>query len=177
MCLRRASIPSSPQISSAPRNTMSQAPPWFETPQHALTARPPYGSTGIELGVIADVASYITGTPGHIAASCPTSGDKIIFNYRLSRARSIVENAIVKLVARLRVYQRRVHLSLGHTRNMIQATIVLHNYLQKTSASAALEVWANLQGKPQEDGDGMQNISVCHVEDELQTRKGRSCRI
>ena len=44
----------------------------FETPQHALSTRPPYGSTGIELGVTADVASYVTCTPGHIAASCPT---------------------------------------------------------------------------------------------------------
>ena len=60
---------------------------------------------------------------------------------------------------------------------MIQATILLHNYLQKTSVVAALEEWTNLQGKPQEDGGGMQNISVCHVEDELQARKGTCCRI
>ena len=61
----------------------------------------------------------------------------MIFNYRLSRARSIVENAFVTLAARLREYQRRVQLSPGHIRNMIQATIELHNYLQKTSVEAA----------------------------------------
>ena len=65
------------------------------------------------------------------------TGDQVIFNYRLSHARRIVENAFDILAARFRMYQRRIQLSPGHTQSMIQATIVLHNYLQKTCAGAA----------------------------------------
>ena len=78
------------------------------------------------------------------------TGDQVIFNYRLSRARRIVENAFGILLTRFRVYQRRIQLSPGHTQSMIQATIVLHNYLQKTSAGATPDDCANRQGRPKE---------------------------
>ena len=86
------------------------------------------------------------------------TGDQVIFNYRLSRARRIVENAFGILATRFRVYQRRIQLSPGHTQSMIQATIVLHNYLQKTSAGGTPDDCANRQGRPQGDGDGMRNL-------------------
>ena len=59
-----------------------------------------------------------------------------------------MENAFGMLAARFRVYQRRVQLSPGHTQNMIQVTIVLHNYLQETSAGAAPDDCANGKGCP-----------------------------
>ena len=72
----------------------------------------------------------------------PYPGKKVpdaerIFNYRLSRARRLVENAFGILAARLRVYNRRIQLHPENIDKMIKATCVLqvHNFLQKTSSN------------------------------------------
>ena len=56
-----------------------------------------------------------------------------IFNYRLSRARRIVENAFGILASRWRIYERRINLNAPHTRKMVLATCILHNFLQTNS--------------------------------------------
>ena len=55
--------------------------------------------------------------------------DQLIFNYRLSRARCIVENAFSILVQRWRVFDRRMYLSTHNATLVIQAATVLHNFL------------------------------------------------
>ena len=55
--------------------------------------------------------------------------DQLVFNYRLSHARCIVENAFCILVQRWRVFDRRMHLSDHNAIKVIQAATVLHNYL------------------------------------------------
>ena len=54
---------------------------------------------------------------------------KTIFNYRLSRARKIVENAFDILVQHFRVYDRRLCMDDYHVIKIVNATCVLHNYL------------------------------------------------
>ena len=54
---------------------------------------------------------------------------KTIFNYRLSRARRIVENAFGILVQCFRVYDRRLCMDDHHVIKIVNATCVLHNYL------------------------------------------------
>ena len=54
---------------------------------------------------------------------------KRIYNYRLSRARRIAENAFGILANRWRMYHRKLPLSPGNVDCVVKATIVLHNML------------------------------------------------
>ncbi|XP_032690401.1 uncharacterized protein LOC116853430 [Odontomachus brunneus] len=56
-----------------------------------------------------------------------------IFNYRLSRARCVVENAFGILVTRWRIYQKPLNISLQTSDAIIKATVCLHNLLMSTS--------------------------------------------
>ena len=55
--------------------------------------------------------------------------DKLVFNYRLSHARRIVECAFGILVQRFRVFDRRMYLSDENATIVTKACTVLHNYL------------------------------------------------
>lgn len=54
-----------------------------------------------------------------------------IYNYRLSRARNVVENAFGILVRRFRIYERRMTISQEHLLHIVLATCTLHNYLKE----------------------------------------------
>ncbi|MCG8622026.1 MAG: transposase family protein [Proteobacteria bacterium] len=53
-----------------------------------------------------------------------------VFNYRLSRARRIVENAFGILAQRFRIYNRRMQYSVNTVVKIVKATCVLHNFLR-----------------------------------------------
>ncbi|XP_037802039.1 protein ALP1-like [Penaeus monodon] len=61
------------------------------------------------------------------------SVEQRIYNYRLSRARRISENAFGILVAKFRVFEKPIHSSPANTRKIIFATVVLHNFLRNNS--------------------------------------------
>lgn len=54
---------------------------------------------------------------------------KKIFNYRLSRARRVIESTFGILVARWRIYRKPIISSLKLGLNIIKATCCLHNFI------------------------------------------------
>jgi hypothetical protein len=58
-----------------------------------------------------------------------------IFNYRLSRARRVVENAFGILVSRFRIYEKPIPLQPDKVVSVVLATCALHNFLKESPSS------------------------------------------
>ena len=58
-----------------------------------------------------------------------------IFNYRLSRARRVIENSFGILAARWRIFLRPIQTNVETTQVTIQAAIALHNFLRQTNSA------------------------------------------
>jgi hypothetical protein len=56
--------------------------------------------------------------------------EKRIFNYRLSRARRVVENAFGILASRFQIYKCRIPASVINVKKFVLATCALHNFLK-----------------------------------------------
>lgn len=59
-----------------------------------------------------------------------------IFNYRLSRARRVIENAFGILAARWRVFMCPIQTCAKNAENIVKATLCLHNFLRQTNSAA-----------------------------------------
>ena len=67
--------------------------------------------------------------PGH-----QLPDDKKIFNYRLSRARRIIENTFGILTARWQIFKRPINSTIGKAILYTHTACVLHNFLQNNYA-------------------------------------------
>ena len=63
------------------------------------------------------------------------SREKRIFNYRLSRARRVVENALGILANRFRVFLTTINLSPENVEKIVVASCALHNYLRTNTGA------------------------------------------
>lgn len=63
----------------------------------------------------------------------PLTYPQKMFNYRLSRARRIVENAFGILVSRFRIFERAIPTDVIVTDKIVRTSCTLHNWLRKTS--------------------------------------------
>ncbi|CAK1597260.1 unnamed protein product [Parnassius mnemosyne] len=59
--------------------------------------------------------------------------DKRIFNYRLSRARRVVENAFGILSSRFRIFRRAISIDIDNVNTIVLVSCALHNYLSRNN--------------------------------------------
>ena len=60
---------------------------------------------------------------------------QLVFNCRLSRGRRVVENSSGILVARFRIFEKPIPLSVATTEQIVKTACALHNWLRKTSTN------------------------------------------
>ncbi|KAJ8046639.1 hypothetical protein HOLleu_05387 [Holothuria leucospilota] len=61
-----------------------------------------------------------------------------VFNYRLSQARRVIENAFGILARRFRVFLKPIPLQPENAQKVALAACVLHNFLQRHNSSSPL---------------------------------------
>jgi hypothetical protein len=89
--------------------------------------------------------------------------EKRHFNFRLSRARRVVENAFGILSSRFRVFQTKINLSPEKVETIVLASTALHNYLcEKNGATYCGSVEDNfsLLELPQQSGNRPLNSAL-----------------
>lgn len=57
--------------------------------------------------------------------------EKIIFNYRLSRALRVIENTFGILASKFRIFNHPINLKLENIEKVVMASCVLHNFLRR----------------------------------------------
>lgn len=61
--------------------------------------------------------------------------ERNIFNFRLCRARRVIENSFGIMVSKWRILKRPIEAIVGNTISMVQAIICLHNFLRKRGSN------------------------------------------
>ena len=56
---------------------------------------------------------------------------ELIFNYRLSRARRLIENTIGILASRFRIFRRSIIGKIENIKHITKAAVILHNFLMR----------------------------------------------
>lgn len=93
---------------------------------------------------------------------------KKVFNYRLSRARRVIECAFGILVSRWRIFRRPIATNVNHAILIVQATVCLHNFLMKKDLNLPIENRSYSVNIPIQDINSYQALhSFEHVENNI----------
>jgi len=100
----------------------------------------------------------------HIMRPYPGRGctdEQRVFNYRLSRARRCVESAFGVLATRWRVFYTKIGVTPETTKEIVKATVVLHNLLQKeTTATQTASMLHDYSVRPAGGVEDLPRIGV-----------------
>lgn len=83
--------------------------------------------------LVADDAFALSNNVQKPFAQTNLTGLQRVFNYRISRARRIIENAFGILSCRFRVFRKAIHLIPSKVKSIVLASCALHNYLMTRS--------------------------------------------
>ncbi|XP_046960707.1 protein ANTAGONIST OF LIKE HETEROCHROMATIN PROTEIN 1-like [Vanessa cardui] len=89
-------------------------------------------------------------------SACRNSREKRNFNYRLSRARNVVENAFGILSMRFRIFRRPLECKVESVDLITKAACVLHNYLSTNQTIIAFDEASA------EDGSVLRSVGQLH---------------
>lgn len=121
----------------------------------------------------------------HIIKPYPQKGltkESKIFNYRLSRARRVVENTFGILAARFRIFQKPILLNLENVDKVVKVSCYLHNFLRRKSKNYIshhcldYDDFDNNKVQPGQWREHPQLLSVQGTSQRLQTEDGKRVR-
>jgi hypothetical protein len=86
--------------------------------------------------------------------------EQSIFNYRLSRARRVSENAFGILSARFRLYHTTLCVKPDNAVSIVHATLLLHNYLMRQCAGYAAKEDPNSEELSDASPGNIKNLAI-----------------
>ncbi len=92
----------------------------------------PYDTEDVSYHMIGDDAFALQETMMKPYPGALLTNEQRIFNYRLSRARRVVENAFGILTMRFRIFLTKILLEPDKVTTLVRAAVVLHNFINKT---------------------------------------------
>jgi len=102
---------------------------------------------------------------------------EVIFNYRLSRARRVVENAFGILANRFRIFRAPILLSPSKAKHVVLAAVALHNMLRVRNAAEPENVTTDHINLGEDPGYYMENRSSTDSIGEFETLRRTTGRV
>ena len=88
------------------------------------------------------------------------SDEKLVYNYRLSRARRTSENAFGILAGRFQIFKKPINTSPENIKDIVLATVVLHYYLQGNASECAEKGNSEVHNRHSEAQGGLEPLQA-----------------